>query len=143
MTRRATPLIAILIALAFAHVGCSLSSGQHNDWKPAKPKRPHFEHIVRWPGETLQIIAAWYTGDSKNWSFLADANPQIDSRNVLAGSIIYVPEILLKKRKPLPKAFVASYYAKPKTQTDVKKKKKPRPKSKPQEKDDFELFGPK
>ncbi len=143
MTKRATPLTIILITLIFLIGGCTLSNGKRNGWKHATPKRAHFEHIVRWPGETLQIIAAWYTGDSKNWLFLADANPHIDSHNVLTGSIIYVPETLLKERKSLPKAFVASYYAKPKTQTEVKKEKKPSSPSRPQEKDDFELFGPK
>ena len=40
-------------------------------------------HTVKWQGESLSTIAAWYTGTVRNWRILAEANPQVTDRNRL------------------------------------------------------------
>ena len=32
-------------------------------------------HKVRYPGESVSIIAGWYTGEIDNWKVLAEVNP--------------------------------------------------------------------
>jgi hypothetical protein len=145
MRKRVLLLIVIGIPISL-QMGCSYFAGTEGGWEPSPKKRPHFVHEVRWEGENLEIIAKWYTGDSKNWSALADANPQIDVKEVIIGNSVYIPAYLLKKRGPLPREFVASFNKKsePGSRTKPKKREK-RQKSKPisEDKDEFELFGPK
>ena len=136
-------LLGILISL---QMGCNYFAGREGGWEPSQRQRPHFVHEARWQGETLEIIAKWYTGDRKNWPALADANPHIDFKEVTIGTSVYIPEDLLKKRDPLPREFVASFNKKPEPRPKTKpkkSKKRPKPKPIPEEKDEFELFGPK
>jgi hypothetical protein len=102
------------------------------------PKSSPYYHSINWNGETLSIIAAWYTGNGKNWPALAKANPDLNPNLITWGDEILIPEQLLKTREPMPKAFVEHFYQKP-------KKESPRPKSQPiqTEKDELVLFGPK
>jgi len=103
-----------------------------------KPKEAHFAHTVRWSGETVSIIAGWYTGDIENWKALAQANPNINPNRIFEGNRILIPESLLKTREPMPKEFVDGFYSKSKKET-------PRPKPGPSQKEGEEpkLFGPK
>ena len=68
---------------------------------------PYF-HQVQWKGETLSIIAKWYTGDSKNWKKLAKANPWVEPNNMFAGLKVKIPRQLLKNKKKMPREFVLS-----------------------------------
>jgi LysM repeat protein len=68
---------------------------------PATPESPYV-HVVRWHGETLSSIAAWYTASWQNWQALARANPKIDPNRIEIGQKIRIPEALLKTRKPMP-----------------------------------------
>ena len=68
---------------------------------PATPESPYV-HVVRWQGETLSSIAAWYTASWQNWQALARANPEIDPNRIEIGDKIRIPEALLKTRKPMP-----------------------------------------
>ena len=69
----------------------------------------YFMHTSRWSWETLEIVADWYTGDSRNWKKLAEINPDIDSRKVATGSEIFIPVNLLKTREALPKSYAGDY----------------------------------
>jgi len=73
-------------------------------------KKAFYVHTVKWGGETVSIIAAWYTGDHQNWKALAQANPQIDPNLIREGDKILIPEGLLRTREPLPKEFVERFY---------------------------------
>jgi len=77
-----------------------------------KPKETSYVHTVKWSGETISIIADWYTGDIENWKALAQANPNIKANRILAGNKILIPEILMKTREPMPKEFVDRFYSK-------------------------------
>jgi hypothetical protein len=73
---------------------------------------PSLVHTVKWPGETLALIAKWYTGDTENWRAIAKANPKLDSRRIRLGSQIQIPSELLKTREPMPRELVTSGGAK-------------------------------
>jgi hypothetical protein len=112
----------------------------------------YFVHTVRYPGETVSIIAIWYLGIEykENWQPLEEANPDIkkDPNVIRGGDKIRIPknlmtdeEIEINNRKfrkstkedPMPKEFVDSFYP--------KKHSKPVP-PQPME-EEPKLFGPK
>jgi hypothetical protein len=68
---------------------------------PVTPESPYV-HVVRWHGETLSSIAAWYTASWQNWRILARENPEIDPNRIEIGDEIRIPEALLTTRKPMP-----------------------------------------
>jgi hypothetical protein len=74
-----------------------------------KTKTDDYVHTVRWPGETLSIIAMWYTGESAKWKELADANPKLNPNLIYMGDEIVIPASLLKIEKPLTRSFVQQY----------------------------------
>jgi len=106
------------------------------------PEKTYFTHTVKWGGETLFIIAAWYTGDRENWKALAEAmtreNPNVSIHRIRVGNKIPVPESLMKVRDPMPKDFVDNFYQ---TSKPEKPPSKPAPAQK--EEEEPKLFGPK
>ena len=66
------------------------------------------EHTVRYPGETLGVIAKWYTGKSTNWNLLVEANPGLNPNRISIGDVINIPRDILVTEKPLKKSAVRS-----------------------------------
>jgi hypothetical protein len=102
------------------------------------PKKTFYAHKVKWCGETLSIIAAWYTGDWKNWKSIAEANPQIKPNLIYEGIEIQIPGSLLKTQDGMPKEFVEKFYANAK-----REKSQPKSQSTWTQEEDVKLFGPK
>ena len=67
----------------------------------------YYEHKVQWPGESLSLIAKWYTGQYANWKTLARANPGLDPDRIDIGNIIYIPPESMTTQKALPYKMVA------------------------------------
>lgn len=67
----------------------------------------YFEHKVQWSGESLSLIAKWYTGHYANWKALAQANPGLNPDRIDIGNIIYIPPGSMTTKKPLPYKMVA------------------------------------
>ncbi len=90
----------------------------------AKHRIFYFEHQVKWSGETLALIAKWYTGRYGNWRAIARANPGLNPNRIAVGNIIYIPPEMMKIKKPLPLKVVAktlpAYFAHIVTQPDEK-----------------------
>jgi hypothetical protein len=103
-------------------------------------KVAYYVHSVRWSGESLSIIAKWYTGRLENWKLLAKANPKLNPSRIIIGNKIRIPKNLLKTRKPMPKYFVDRLVPKQKRVSPPPPKPTPPP---PPEEDEPELFGPK
>ncbi len=102
----------------------------------APPPETFFVHTIKWSGESLSIIAAWYTGDLQNWKILAEANPEINPNRVHEGMRIRIPERIMTTKAPMTREHVDSYYPKAKKPT--------RRGAEVQEKDEEpKLFGPK
>ncbi len=118
---------------------------------PTKPKPSYYYHKVKYPGETLSLIAKWYTGDMENWRALTKANPKLDPDRIIVGNRIRIPHKLLNTKKPMPRSFVARSTKKKKpkpsqvkTTKTAKKKSEPATTSTPvKEPEVVELFGPK
>lgn len=145
MIRKAALLLMLMWAAVSLFSGCIAADAKKTEWKQAKPaSRPPFVHTVKYPGETLPIIAKWYTGDVNNWEALADANPNIDYEHLMTGTGIFIPENLLKKTKPLTKKYLDS---KGRNSRPAVKEEKKKPDSKtetrPGKEEDLDLFGPK
>ena len=70
-----------------------------------------YRHTVRWPGESMSLIANWYTGSFKNWRKLAKANPRINPNCIKTGDVIVIPTEMLKTREALPQKMAARYTA--------------------------------
>jgi hypothetical protein len=70
-----------------------------------------YRHTVRWPGESMSLIARWYTGSTKNWRKLAKANPRLNPDRIKKGNVILIPPALMKTREPLPQKVAARYTA--------------------------------
>lgn len=66
----------------------------------------YFVHQVKWPNESLSIIAKWYTGSLMNWKILAKANPEMEPTVIHKGDQIRIPVNMLKTRDPIPEEFV-------------------------------------
>lgn len=65
-------------------------------------------HSVTFPGESLSVIAAWYTGATSNTGLIAKANKIGQNKGVRIGQSVTIPAKLLKNRKPLSQAFLRS-----------------------------------
>lgn len=70
----------------------------------------YYKHQVKWNGETVSIIAAWYTGDKLNWETLARHNPSIDPLRIHPGMRILIPENTMRTKKKMTKEFVDGFY---------------------------------
>ena len=106
-------LICLAILLVFS--GCTQmqtffkSDSNSAKAKPAKSKaenEAYYVHKVRWEGETLSLIAKWYTGSQKNWKALAKDNPWLEPNDISTGHKIFIPRNLLKTKKPMTRDFV-------------------------------------
>jgi hypothetical protein len=60
------------------------------------------EHIIRYPGENLGLVSAWYTGKASNWDRIADANPGLDPNRLRVGDLIIIPSELVLRSQELP-----------------------------------------
>lgn len=100
---------------------------------PGSP-RTGYLHTVRWQGETLCLIAQWYTGSWKNWRTLADSNSAINPDRLAIGDRVVIPEGLLRNRKPLPRDLVLSLAARERGHQPSSPSEDARP---------LDLFGPK
>lgn len=138
-SRKGARLILALSALALAFGGCLPAAWQTKTKGKDTTKEPpvFFVHKVQWEGESLSIIAKWYTGHMRNWKLLVRGNPTDDPNRIRIGEEISIPERILKTREPLPESFVDRFGPRPKTP----EKEKPPP-AIPKE-EPPELFGPK
>jgi LysM repeat protein len=62
-------------------------------------------HTVQRRGETLPIIAKWYTGKSVNWKALSKVNPGINSQRIRIGCRVKIPGNLLVTRESMSAEF--------------------------------------
>ena len=90
-------LISVLLLSGL--VACSTKT-------PPATQPTYFNHTVKFSGETLAVIAAWYTGAAKNWQLLAAANPELKPTRIKIGDVIKIPSDLITRFEPLPKKLL-------------------------------------
>jgi hypothetical protein len=103
----------------------SKSSSSKDGETSADPERTdYFEHRVKWAGETLSLIAGWYTGNYGNWKAIAKANPGLDPNRIAIGDVINIPPEMMKTKKPMPRKAIRKtlpgYFAHTVTRPDEK-----------------------
>ena len=76
------------------------------------PASSFYVHRVTWTGESLSIVAKWYTGDLENWKALAKANPEIKPEFLQVGMKIRIPEAMIVNPNAMTHEFVVSHYYK-------------------------------
>ena len=90
----------------------------------AKHRVYYYVHVVKWRGESLSLIAKWYTGSYGNWKALARANPGLNPNLIAIDNRINIPPEMMKTKKPLPRKVVAKtlpgYFAHTVINTDEK-----------------------
>lgn len=147
----------LLLAIIVLCAGCATSDGQKPQGQerlsppavtgppaPAEPTTPktveekYYIHTIKWSGETISIIAGWYTGDIQNWRTLAEANPEIDPNKVSIGMRLRIPERIMTTKAPMTKEHVDSFYAKGKRRGGSIPVARPK-----KEEEEPTLFGPK
>lgn len=98
-----------LLLVGVILTGVSLSGcGVRQPLPPSDYTAPQlFRHEVRFSGETLGIISAWYTGKSGNWKRVIEANPGMKPERIRIGDVVQIPEKILVRRESLPQSFVA------------------------------------
>lgn len=112
----------------------------HPAVKKTEPQPALYPHTVKYSGETLSVIALWYTGSHGNWKEIAQANPDMNPDRIFPGDEILIPEGLLRTRDPLSKEFVDRINAKTKKE---KPKANTQVKSVQTHQEEPKLFGPK
>ena len=65
-----------------------------------------FTHTVKYRGETLSLIAKWYTGDVLNWKKIHKLNPNIIEKKMQIGATVILPIELVKTTNLLTKEYV-------------------------------------
>ncbi len=88
-------------------VGSKFSPSEDEETAIEPQRINYFEHRVKWPGETLSLIAGWYTGSYANWKAIAQANPGLNPNRIAVGDIINIPPQMMKTKKPLPRKVVS------------------------------------
>jgi hypothetical protein len=73
------------------------------------PPEEFFEHRVSVQGETLGIIAGWYTGSAANHPMLRTSRG--DGRLIRLGDTVYIPKELVKRSTPITREYVGKYYS--------------------------------
>lgn len=66
-------------------------------------------HRIKYSGETVAVISAWYTKSAKNWPEIVDANPKMVPSKLRLGDIVRIPKNIVKRSGPLPSEFVTSF----------------------------------
>lgn len=146
-------LFVICLVLSFFLISCAAKQAAPPiEAPPTGEARPeagteeaapvaYFVHTVTLQGESLSIIAKWYTGDLKNWEVLAQHNPTINPNRIFKGDMIQIPRDLLVREDPMTQAFVDESQPHPKRRTTTGKPGKEQPAVETPE--GVPLFGPK
>ena len=66
-------------------------------------------HNVSYPGETLRMIASWYTGSAENTKRIARINGITTPDLLVIGQTVRIPRYLLKRSDILPQSEVERY----------------------------------
>ena len=150
--RMVLPCCSTLIALLFL-AGCLATAGRkapepaskdekaepsvtQSEERKVPQKRPSdLVHTVRWRGESLSLIAKWYTGETANWRLLAEYNALAHPDRIRIGDTIRIPESRLTNRSALPRTFLE--------QEGQRTEEPDAPAETPRESGSPELFGPK
>ncbi len=97
----------LCLLLLIVAVACGRQAPPPPPSEPLEPPKPAMvEHTVQYSGETLGLIARWYTGKTSNWQEIVAANPGLRPERINIGDQIMIPASLVVNDKPLPSTAV-------------------------------------
>lgn len=99
-------ILAAMLVLSFGAGGCVKKPVAPEGDVLAEPQVTYIYHKVKYPGETLGAVSAWYTGSVNNWRVILAHNPGLDVRRIRIGDVILIPQDLVVKETPMPERFV-------------------------------------
>lgn len=70
---------------------------------------PCYLHEVRWPEETLGVIARWYTGHSRHARTLERITPNLRANDLRPGDTVFIPLELARRSDPLPRHYARRF----------------------------------
>ena len=70
---------------------------------------PCYLHEVRWPEESLTVIARWYTGSEEKAPVLFSITPNLRAGNLRKGDVIFVPKELSRRTDPMTRKYARRY----------------------------------
>ena len=114
--RKAIFCLVVLTLLSMLAVGCApKNTGRDPNMYDNRDRvRTGFlEHTVRYSGETLSIIAGWYTGRTDNWRRIVDVNPGLKPEKIRLGQIVMIPMELVVQEQPLTSDAVRKFRPSP------------------------------
>lgn len=101
--------LAVALSGILGFAGCAALNDMFSAPKPAvapKMKESYIHHKVQFPGETIGLIATWYTGSADNWKAIVNHNPGLNPRIIKRGMVILIPGWLAKTDQPMPASFL-------------------------------------
>lgn len=96
----------LVFCLLLIQTGCVF---RQNDNNKNDASQSVFKHKIEHPGETLGLIAKWYTNKSSNWVLIAEANPDIRPNHLQLGQIIAVPRSIMVRSTAISQEFINAF----------------------------------
>lgn len=135
------PSVSFLVVVLFC---CACLAGcagvGEKGGQSAEARQDVYVHLVEWPGETLPMIAQWYTGNKDNGKILSRTSPDIVPDRLEVGDHVLIPLALMKNSTKMPREFFSTFGAKDRP---APKKASPKAKPAPVKQEEFQLYGPK
>jgi len=120
--------------------GCAVLGDKGGQSDETRAREDVYVHTVEWPGETLPMIAQWYTGNKDNWKILAKTNPDIAAEHLAVDNEILIPLVLMRNSIRMPREFLSTFSAKDRAGP---RKSSSKTKHAPENKEEFQPYGPK
>ncbi|MGD9331500.1 MAG: hypothetical protein PVJ53_09315 [Desulfobacterales bacterium] len=70
---------------------------------------PCYLHEVRWPEESLSVIARWYTGSEDKADILHKITPNLRADDLRPGDVIFIPKELSRRTEPMSRQYARRY----------------------------------
>ncbi|MCB0330612.1 MAG: hypothetical protein KDD70_13135 [Bdellovibrionales bacterium] len=104
--------LTVFILGGFILPGCIPSKQPtHKETRFRLPREAIVLHTVSHPGESISMIAAWYTGNENNWQPILDLNGNLKEGTLYPGYTVRIPAHLVVNEAPLEKSFAENFLA--------------------------------
>ncbi len=90
---------------------CSLVRGSLGS-EQLLPKETVYLHKVKFEGENLSMLAAWYLESESEWPLIAAYNGSQAEKGVHIGQTVFIPEKQTKNARPLQEQFARRFLQK-------------------------------
>lgn len=114
LIRSCSNLVRIFLCVSMSYA-CLLTliscTPEHNRPSPEleQPEEDYIYHRIKYQGETVAVISAWYTKSAKNWPEIVDSNPKMIPSKLRIGDLVRIPKRLVRRFQSLPQDFVVSF----------------------------------